>query len=224
MKKLRFLAMLAAAGAALTLVACSSEEVAEQTSFSTLTGNFALNEQTACYVVNTAEEATASNALLSSMYPQVAAGSPVDYVIDARLKLMRDYTYTYTYSVELRNGGWSDAAARMDVEFGGVFTFGRSIFDASEYTVELSDPVSGTISVTGADMYSFMSGNGLNKWTIHETPDYTADLTYLFGSGYGANEFCCGRTVTVDTSEKTLADELFFEDILDFVCVYNTYQ
>ena len=228
MKALKIFALAAAlCGAATMFAACGGGEESDgNTEYSPLTGNFDYDTQIAC-TVNA--EAYDRSTLTSTVYPQVATGALVDYAIDARLKLVRDYTYTYTYSIDLKNSGWADAAVSLEAELTGTYTFvPRPEAGEGVYEVELSLPTGGTLSVTGAHMYSYMSGNGLNKWTKHQSPDLVLDISAgvqtLGDMGYDISDFCKARTVDVDSTEKLLADELFFADIFDFITVYNTYQ
>lgn len=229
MKALKILALTAAlCGSAALFAACGEgQSQPDPSSFSALTGNFDYSEQLACTVNRAAADRTT---LTSTVYPAVQDGAPVDYVIDARLKLVRDYTYTYTYTIDLRNSGWADAAVTVEAELTGTYTYlPRAEAGEGQYEVSLSAPTGGTFSVTGANMYSYMSGNGLNKWTRHETPDLVLDLSAgldsLSAQGYDLADYCSAKTVNVDTAEKQLSgDSLFFADILDFTAPYNTYQ
>lgn len=230
MKKALKIIVFAAAlcGSATLFAACGDgEEKPDPSSFSALTGNFDYSEQLACTVNQSAADRTT---LTSTVYPAVQDGALVDYVINARLKLVRDYTYTYTYTIDLRNSGWADAAVTVEAEFTGTYTYlPRAEAGEGQYEVSLSAPADGTFSVTGANMYSYMSGSGLNKWTQHETPDLVLDISAgldsLAAQGYDISDYCKAKTVNVDTAEKQLSgDSLFFADILDFTAPYNTYQ
>ena len=118
----------------------------------------------------------------------------------------------------------------MEAELTGTYTYlPRAEAGEGQYEVSLSAPTGGTFSVTGANMYSYMSGNGLNKWTRHETPDLVLDLSAgldsLSAQGYDLADYCSAKTVNVDAAEKQLSgDSLFFAGILDFTAPYNTYQ
>lgn len=217
-KSIIFATVSALCCAAAFFSACGGEQ--NSSSFSTLTGNFSGGDTEVYQVSSERGEYNLDNIIT----PAMPEGFSVEYVTDCRLRLARDYTYVYSYTINLRNPGWKDSAASISVEMEGTYEYSRSVLDGSQYHVTLSDATGGSMSITGAYMYSHMSGNGLNKWTIHSAPDFTADLNALFEQGYGVNDYCRGRQVTVDTDGKSLdGDELFYKDVLRLISKYNTY-
>lgn len=238
MKALKIISVAAAALCSVALFAACSEggenggnNNSGTEATSPLNGNFLYSSNNR-YTV-TQEETAGAGQIISTVYPQAGQGAPVDYVVDARLQLLRDYSYTYKYSIELRNGGWNDEAVSLVVELKGRYNQPAATGNVNVYEVETLTPTSGTFTVNGADMPTYMGNNSLDQWKPHSSPDLVLDLSLgldkLSQAGYDIEAYCCAKTFTVDANEgaegNTLTgDPLFFADILDLIMPYNTYQ
>lgn len=205
--------------------ACASNE--ETVDVSELRGTFTYNEtiNQGLSVTNKApEDITVNNKqyLFSNVYPinYGNEGMAIAYGIDQRLKLNRDYTYLYEYSVLISNPrDWGGNCARLAVSITGTFEFAQGAV-ASEYSVLLSDPTGGSqqvfgMTITSPDNYG---------WSMHSQPDLALDYTVLSRlENYQYDEYVCSRVVSVNKSTKTLTDDVFYSEILNYIALYSTY-
>ncbi len=143
------------------------------------------------------------------------------YTIDQRLKLNKDYTYIYEYTILISNpNDWGGKVAQVAVNMSGTFTYLEDTSEDGIYKAYLSNPTAGT-----QEIYSFdVVGSGSYGYSIHTAPDMVIDLGYLATlSHYDFDKYTCGREVVVNKTEKSVIDDVFFYDVLDYVAPYCRY-
>ena len=206
------------------LVACSSKE--ENVEQSALRGTFTYSEtinQGLTVTNRFPGEVEVNNRqyLFSNVWPisQGNEGMAIAYGIDQRLKLNRDYTYSYDYTILISNPrDWGGTNARLVVSITGTFEFAEG--GANEYSVLLSNPTGGTEQLFGATITS-PDNYG---WSMHSQPDLTLDYSLLSRvTSYQYDEYVCSRVVTVNKATKTLTDDVFYPEILNYIALYSTY-
>lgn len=225
-RKLSIFAILMIATLALTLlVACDSGKGDEQQS--ALRGTFTYSEtinQGLSVTNKLPSEIDVNNKqyLFSNVYPinYGNEGMAIAYGIDQRLKLNRDYTYSYDYTILISNPrDWGGSNARLVVSIRGTFEYAEG-GNASKYSVLLSNPTSGTQQLFGATITS-QDNYG---WSMHSQPDLTLDYSVLSKlANYQFDQYVCSRVVTVDKATKTLSDDVFYPEILNYIATYSTY-
>ena len=218
-------AILSFALCAAVFSACAAEE--EKTVTSELYGTFTYQEtlglNSPLTITNDKEAViTDRKRIKSTVYPIDSAqeGTAVSYNMDARLKLNRDFTYKYDYSLLLSNpGDWGQPFARLTVSVVGTFTFKESDV-LGKYGVILGDPTEGTESVYGFTI----GGTNIYNWSMHSKPDYVVDIAVAKETlGFKCDRFVKARLVAVDKNDKSLKDDLFDADLLDYICDYSSY-
>ena len=69
--------------------------------------------------------------------------------------------------------------------------------------------------LSGADSYG---------WSIHSRPDLVIDYEIMSSyEDYVCDKYVRSRVVAVDKSDKSLRDDIFFADLLDYITAYCTY-
>ena len=89
-----------------------------------------------------------------------------------------------------------------------------------KYGVILGDPTEGTESVYGFTI----GGTNIYNWSMHSKPDYVVDIAVAKETlGFKCDRFVKARLVAVDKNDKSLKDDLFDADLLDYICDYSSY-
>lgn len=209
---------------ACALSACSK---AAPDAVSELRGTFTYNEtiNQGLSVTNAAPgdiEVNNRQYLFANVYPinYGNEGMAIAYGIDQRLKLNRDFTYLYEYSILISNPrDWGGNSARLSVSITGTFEFAQG-GSAGEYSVLLSDPTGGFQQVFGATITSPDSYG----WSMHSQPDLSLDYGLLAKQeNYRFDEYVRSRVVSVDKATRTLTDDVFYPEILNYIALYSTY-
>lgn len=149
----------------------------------------------------------------------------MNYRINQQLRLNRDFTYSYVCSVIISNPcQWGSEIGRLEASVTGTFTSEAGAGTA--HTVSLSDPAGGKLSLYGIS--SGGAGDGYYwQWRVHETPDVVQNYDYAdCFDAYAQSEvyrYVEARTVTVDTENNSLADELFDPYLFNLMAKYGTY-
>lgn len=160
--------------------------------------------------------------LYSSVFPMDSGreGNAISYNMDQRLKLNRDYTYKYDWTILLSNpGDWGGYVARVTASISGTFSYVPTLVDG-KYSVLLDAPIDGTLSVIASSV-SYDNG-GLGR--IHNNPDYVIDYAVVSTlPDYEYDKYVAARVVAVDKPQKSITDDIFFADLLDFITPYSTY-
>lgn len=162
------------------------------------------------------------NYIYSTTYPlnHNCEGTNISYNMDQRLKLNRDYTYKYDYTILLSNpGDWGRTFARLQVNIAGTFDY-RTTDNGKTYSVMLSSPVSGTQTI-----YAFsIRSQGIYDWEIHNKPDMVIDYSAVnLLDNYSYDKYVASKIVSIDKANKILNDNIFFTDVMDYICQYSTY-
>lgn len=158
----------------------------------------------------------------STVYPinGNSEGTNISYNMDQRLKLNRDYTYKYDYTVLLSNpGDWGASFARLLISITGTFDYRETAVDG-KYNVVLNDPTEGEQTV-----YAFTIGSSnIYNWYMHSQPDLVIDYQAAAAeSGYVYDRYAGARMITVNKNDKTVSDDIFYSDLLDYIAHYCTY-
>ncbi len=170
-------------------------------------------------IYNDATNAKAEH-LYCSVYPfNTVNGSRVSYTIEQRLKLKRDFTYNYQYSIKLTNmEQWGKDFAMISVQIIGEFTYVQDSLD--DYTVTLANPTEGSYEIYGANV----TGEGsIYAWNIKSFASYVVNITdeLAINPDYSYNRYIIGRTLTVNKLEKTVADNVYYKDVMNDIAVYS---
>ena len=199
--------------ATLSFAACGKEEE------SALRGTFTYQDTKAVTVSQDPLDMNDKSHLYSNVYPFMDAYSNVAYNMDQSLKLRRDYTYIYDYSITLKNpGDWGGEFATLSVSITGTFDFVDE--GGGVYTVALSNPTGGTQSVYG----STITGGNIYSWSKHGEPDFILDYeTLSHKDGYKYDEYVRSHIVVVDKNDRSLSDDIFFPQLLNYICNYSNY-
>lgn len=214
MRKKGFLTAVVAASVlcASLFVSCGQEEE------TALRGTFTYSETVTTVVSNAQQtEDTGKQYLYSNMYPQLDANRNVAYNIDQSLKLNRDGSYVYRYSVILKNPyEWGGELAMLSVDVTG--TFASADEGGGIYSVMLSDPTGGTQQVYGASI----AGGNIYSWSKHTDADLSLDYASLaHKEGYVYDEYVRARVVVVDKRTRSLTDDVFFPQLLNYISNYS---
>lgn len=212
--------------AALPLAACGKKTDGGQKNKSGLYGTFTYQETlgadaASLRVTNDPNKEAGRSWLYSTVFP-IASGNEgmvISYNMDQRLKLNRDGTYRYDYSILLSNPrDWGGQIARLTVGITGEFDYVES--SEGKYGVLLGDPTGGTQTVYAAHL----SGADSYGWSIHSRPDLVIDYEIMSSyEDYVCDKYVRSRVVAVDKSDKSLRDDIFFADLLDYITAYCTY-
>lgn len=212
------LALACTAGAA-----CSEKTVEE----SELRGTFSYSEviNQNLYITHRTQDALPDSGrtyLFSNVAPinSGSEGTRVAYSIDQRLKLNRDYTYLYDYTVLLSNpGDWGGQISKLTVSIMGTFEFIKGAEEGT-YSVLLSNPTGGVEQVNG----SFLGAGGIYGWSMHSQPDMTLDFFTLSKlENYEYDEYVRSRAVVVNKTTRTLTDDVFYPQLLNYTARFSSY-
>ena len=219
------LCLLAVVGAALGFTACG--EKSSEAPKSELYGTFTCQEtlglgNTKLQITNDGSKViTNREYIYSTVYPlnYGCEGTNISYNMDQRLKLNRDYSYKYDYTITLSNpGDWGSNFARLVVSVTGTFDY-RSA-ESGKFNVLLSNPTGGTQTLYASSIGSQFIYN----WSMHSQPDMVTDYSAAaLVEGYKYDQYACARMTVVDKTDKTLKDNIFYTDILDYISHYSTY-
>ena len=210
----------------LPLAACSTdtdkpEKADESEIFGTFTYQETIGSRAGDLVMTSNEQNTGKHYIQATVYPirNGNEGQPIAYSIDQRLKLNRNFTYKYDYSILMTNTqDWGGQVARLTVRTTGEFDYTKA--SDNKYSVLLSDPTGGTLSVTSFNV----SGGGTYGMNIHSKPDLEIDYSVVSTvDGYEYEKYVASRVVAVERSQKVLSDDVFYPDLLDFIALYSTY-
>ncbi len=214
----------------LSLCACGKEETVKKSEVrGTYTYSKVYGQDKSLHITSDATFAASEykyEYLLATGWPEKAGdGQSISYAIDQRLKLAKDYTYFYEYTIALANpNDWGGSVASISVSMAGTYTYiEKTDTENKEYTVTLSNPVSGTRTVYAS---TITDAKSIYNWTKHGDPDLVEDLAYLSTlPSYNFDKYTCGRKVKVtnDGENLVLSDDIFFIDILMDLAKYNNY-
>lgn len=162
------------------------------------------------------------NNLYCTVYPlNTVNGSKVCYGIDQRLKLKRDFTYNYQYTITLTNSEeWGKDFSSVSVQIVGTFTYQTT--DGANYQVALQNPTEGTQTIYGANV----SGEAnIYAWMLSSAAGKILDVAYELSldASFEYNRYICGRSVSVSKLEKSVADDLYYRDIMNDIAPYCSY-
>lgn len=222
-RKFIIIPIVLALAAAFSLSACSKK--GGSAAVSELRGTFTYSETINKGLSVTNAKPAQSNGVRSLLYANVYPinygneGMPIAYGIDQRLKLNRDFTYLYEYSILLSNPrDWGGNLARLSVSITGEFEYMDC--GGGEYSVLLKNPTGGTERVYGA---TFTSPDSYG-WYMHGQPDLTLDFSLLSKlEGYKFDDYVKSRVVEVRKTDKTITDDVFYPEILNYIALYCTY-
>ena len=220
------LCLITAAVAATGLTACGGNS-SDSSSQSELYGTFTYQEtlglgNTSLKITNDGSRVIKNREYIySTVYPlnHNCEGTPISYNMDQRLKLNRDYTYKYDYTITLSNpGDWGANFARIIVSVTGTFDYRPA--ESGKYNVLLNNPTGGTQTVYASSIGS----QSIWNWSMHNQPDMVTDYSAAaLVEGYEYDKYVCARMAVVNKADKTLKDNIFYVDILDYISNYSTY-
>lgn len=229
-KNLKYLVILCA-----MLASCGSgnENISSETSieYSSLIGTFTYDEVVKqneigedLRIYSSLEDTINGDMYTSSLYPLNSVnGTKVSYGYNQSLRLTRNYTYEYSYTITLTNSEeWGKDFAAIEVNMEGTFDYITA--DDVNYTVTLSNPSTGTMSIYGAAI----SGLGsIFSWTKNNTAGYVLDLEKELKANpqYTYNRYMKERTVQCFKGEdRVLTDNIYYFDILNDIAPYCSYS
>lgn len=218
----------------LTAIGCGDETTAEKSKLSgTYTYSEAIGADKTLYMTTSLFNAKEypKKYLVTTVYPMRVhtdlerndgiEDQKLCYTIDQRLKLNKDYTYVYEYTLLLSNpNDWGGRVGKIAVSMSGTFEYIDDTDGDSVYRVFLSNPTAGKQEIYSCDI----TGSGSYGYSMHNTPDMVIDLGFLATlPHYTFDKYTCGREVFVDKTEKSILDDVFFYDILDYISPYCRY-
>ncbi|MCH5162812.1 MAG: hypothetical protein J1G38_04915 [Clostridiales bacterium] len=228
MKRLiKLLSVFVAFVAALSLVACAGDsgndgkKKKESEIYGTFTYQETLGSRQGDLVLTSNTQNTGRHYLHATVFPvnNGNEGAPIAYAMDQRLKLNRNFTYKYDYTILMTNPqAWGGQIARLTVSITGVYESAPS--DNGVYSVLLSNPTGGTLTVVSFQV----TGGGTYGMAIHSQNDYVVDYAIMSTvEGYKYDKYVASRVVSVERETKSLTDDVFYQDLFDFIALYSTY-
>ncbi len=168
----------------------------------------------------------------TEIYPlNTIENESVRYTTYQKLRLKRDFSYEYSLEIMLRKvtkDGNTDLV-KLEATTKGTFTYTQN--EGENYSVEMSDPVSGDEKRYG----SFITGEGnIYSWKLSSSPNYSVDVAHIInsaeadeeGAGPEFDRYIKGRQVSVEKSgtERMLYSSAFYLDLLDDIAPYCSYD
>lgn len=212
---------------AASLVACGGKKGGEERR-SELIGSFESSQSKDVTLTNDKSLVGVADDCIytSDVYPLCTVESVgVRYTSYQKLRLRRDHTYEYTLEIMVRmvSSQANVDLAKLEASVKGTFEYKQN--SGENYTVTVSDPISGDEKRYG----SYITGeNNIHGWKMSSAPNYKYTVS---GAETGAEDFefdryIAGKTVGVEKqgTERILYSDMFFGDFLDDIAPYCSYD
>lgn len=212
---------------AASLVACGGKKGGEERR-SELIGSFESSQSRDVTLTNDKALVGAADDCIytSDVYPLCTVESVgVRYTSYQKLRLRRDHTYEYTLEIMVRmvSSQANVDLAKLEASVKGTFEYKQN--SGENYTVTVSDPISGDEKRYG----SYITGeNNIHGWKMSSAPNYkyTVSGAEADAEDFEFDRYIAGKTVGVEKqgTERILYSDMFFGDFLDDIAPYCSYD